>query len=159
MPSTRGSVRQLLNRYERDTELGGISLSHLPAFLLVHLYERPTFMISPSGFYYLIVGTFNSWQAQAPTVNYIRKTFRVKLNTSCIPGCMPIGGELSNGAKMGSCIVVSGHVTGSRSFWLSILSCVYVCCMWWYVCTYVHNMRHLFEKSWCLYERGILVIL
>ena len=48
---------------------------------------------------FAIVGTFYSRRAQAPAVNYIRKTFRVRLNTSCIPGCMPIWVELNNEAK------------------------------------------------------------
>src|ERR1035438_7159575 len=53
-----------------------------------------------------IVGTFYSRRAQAPAVNYIRKTFRVRLNTSCIPGCVPIWIESNNGAKKGSCIII-----------------------------------------------------
>ena len=46
-----------------------------------------------------IVRTFYSRQVQAPAVNYIRKTFRVRLKTSCIPGCVPIWIEPDNGAK------------------------------------------------------------
>ena len=89
-------------------------------------------MIGSSGFYNLIVGTFNSRRAQAPAVNYIRKTFRVKLNTLFIPGYVPIGCELSNGVKEGSCTVI-------------FLVIYVVTCM--YICIYVHNMRHLFKKS------------
>ena len=61
-----------------------------------------------------IVRTFYSRRAQAPAVNYIRKTFRAYLKTSCIPGCVPIWIELNNRAKRGSCMIYFGHAVGSH---------------------------------------------
>ena len=68
----------------------------------------------PEVLLFSIVRTFYSRQVQAPAVNYIRKTFRVRLNTSCIPGFVPIRIELNNEAKRGSCVICFGHVFGSH---------------------------------------------
>ena len=87
----------------------------LSTFLLVHPLWQPTFMISCRGFYYFrLWGSFYSRRAQAPAVNYIRETFRVRLNTSFIPGFVPMYCELNNGAREGSCIVYFGHMVGSH---------------------------------------------
>ena len=65
---------------------------------------------------FAVVGTFYSRRAQAPAINYIRKTFRLKLITSFIPGFVPIGCELSNGAKEAHLLSFFGCVVGSHLF-------------------------------------------
>jgi hypothetical protein len=92
-----------------------IHSTFLSAFLLVHPLWQPTFMISCRRFYYFrLWGSFYFRRAQAPAVNYIRETFRVRLNTSFIPGFVPMHWELNKGAKEGSCIVYFGHAVGSH---------------------------------------------
>ena len=94
--------------HEQVTELGGrhslgISFCFPSGSPLVTTYVHDQLS---EVLLFSIVRTFYSRRAQAPAVNYIRKTFRVRLNTSFIPGFVPMGCELNNGAKRGSCIII-----------------------------------------------------